>query len=81
MGVDKPPIGPASPPQEGKVFQIVIQFDGGHLRIKHPEDPILCLGMLRLAEHEIIAKLTGHEKENKGGKIIIPNIKIEGIKA
>ena len=79
--VGKPPIGPASSTQEGKIAQIVIQFDGEHLRVKHPDDPMLCLGMLRLAEHEIISKLTGHEQENKGGNIIIPNMKIGGIKA
>ena len=62
-----------------QVHQIVIEFDGEQLRVKHPGDAILCLGMLRLAEHEITAKLEGHGKpENKGGKIVIPNFRMKG---
>ena len=64
-----------------KAHQLVIQFDGQQLSVSHPNDPILCLGMLKLAEAEIIAKLTGHKPGNEGGKIIIPNMKIGGIKA
>jgi len=76
----KPPIGPASPPPEKKVFKITIVFDGENLGVDHPADPILCLGMMRLAEAELIAKLSGHQKENKGGGIIIPNMSLKGIK-
>ena len=62
-----------------QVHQITIEFDGAQLKVKHPGDAILCLGMLRLAEHEITAKLQGHSNpENKGGKIVIPNFRMKG---
>ena len=82
MGV-KPLIGPASPPPK-KVFRVLIELgsDDGILKVKPTNDAIQTLGMLTMAQAEVMAMLKGHEpEENKGGKIIIPSIKIGGIKA
>lgn len=75
----KPPIGPASPPRK-QVRQIVIELDedDGMLRVKVvTKDAIQTLGMLRLAEADVIARLSHTPEENRGGKIIIPNMRFE----
>lgn len=53
-----------------EVHQIIIEFDGQHIRVKCPDDVMITFGMLRLAESEILAKLKGHSNENE--KIIVP---------
>jgi len=49
--------------------QILIEFDGAQIRMKHPNDAMLCISMLSLALQEIYGKLKGHEPEKKN-KII-----------
>ncbi len=78
MPKPKPPIGPASGPTK-QVYQIVIELgvDDGILRVKPTNDPIQTLGMLTLAQAEILSMLKGPvPEENRGGKIIIPNLRI-----
>jgi len=48
--------------KEDKVKQIIIEFDGDKLRVKHPNDVMLTLAMLSLADAEIKEKLQGHKK-------------------
>ena len=76
MGVkDKPPIGPANaPPKE--VYRIIIELgvEDGTLRVKPTQSAIQTLGMLTLATADIIARLKQTAEENRGGKIIIPNM-------
>ena len=73
----KPPpvIDPDGPRRE--VYQIVIQLgvEDGMLQVQPTNNAIQTLGMLRLAEADIIARLQHSPEENRGGKIIIPNLK------
>ena len=77
MGV-KPPIGPASP-SPVEVYRIIIELEieSGILRVKPTENAIQTLGMLTLATGDIIAQLQHKPEENRGGKIIIPNMRMD----
>jgi len=77
MGKVKPPIGPASEPQR-EVFRIIIELgvEDGLLHVKPTQNAIQTLGMLKLAEADIIARLQHQPEENRGGKIIIPSMKL-----
>ena len=48
--------------EEDKVNQVIIEFDGNKLRVKHPNDAMLTLAMLSLADAEVKEKLQGHRK-------------------
>ena len=54
--------------------QILITFDGESLNVKHPEDVILTLGMISLAEAEIKSQLAGHQVEPPPA-IVVPKLK------
>lgn len=76
----KPPIGPASPP--GQVHQIIIELsmEDGTLRVQHKtKDVIQALGMIELARADLIARATQIPEENRGGKIIIPNLRFNKV--
>lgn len=76
MGRVKPPIGPASPtPKE--VYRIIIELEDGTLHVKPTENAIQTLGMLTLATADIITRLQQTPEENRGGKIIIPNLRMD----
>ncbi len=74
----KPPIGPASP-ERPQVHQIVIELGvaDGMLRVKQTtKDIVQALGMLELAKADLVARAVRTPEENRGGKIIIPNLRI-----
>ncbi len=75
--IDKPPIGPASGPAR-EVYRIVIELgvEDGIMSVKPTQSAIQTLGMLTLATADVIAMLRHTPEENRGGKIIIPNMRL-----
>jgi len=76
--MNKPPIGPASS-ESRQVYRIVIELgrDDGLLSVKPTQSAIQTLGMLTLATADVIAMLRHTPEENRGGKIIIPDIRFD----
>jgi len=67
------------PDEPRQVWRIVIELgvDDGLLTVKPTENAIQSLGMITLATADIIAMLRHHVDENKGGKIIIPKLRLD----
>ena len=66
--IDKPPV---------EVYRVVIELEDGILRVKPTENAIQTLGMLTLATGDIIAQLQHKPEEDRGGKIIIPKLRMD----
>ena len=56
-----------------KVVRITIEFtEGGGISIQHPNDPVLCFGLIEIAKIQIAKKLLSTSDENDRKIIQLP---------